>query len=164
MVLACVATRDWGGALDLASSFWRFDLFVHLAPRMTRDERREQLTRIWTTCDIFSWRWKIVALAYLREVGYIGDLPRPDTELLVYRGVYETRHRLGLSWSTNIETARHFVRPLMRGRRRSIFVYSAVAPPGAFRGGFRLGDGAEYIVDPSLLANVRQIEVVPPEL
>ena len=49
MVFERVAARDWGGALDLASPFWRFDLFVHLAPRMTRDERREQLTRIWTT-------------------------------------------------------------------------------------------------------------------
>jgi hypothetical protein len=164
MVLARVATRDWGGALSLASSFWRFDLFVHLAPRMTRDECREQLTEIWPSCDICSWRWKIVALAYLRQVGYIGDLPQPDTELLIYRGVSNTRYRLGLSWSTNIETARHFVRPLGRGRHRSVFVYSAVAPPDAFLGGFGVRDEPEYVVDPSLLTDVKQVEVVPSEL
>ena len=140
--------RAWPRAIgvvlfDLASSFWRFDLFVRLAPRMTRDERREQLTQIWTSCDIRSWRWKIVALTYLREAGYVGDLPRPDTELLVYRGVYKTRYRLGTSWSTNIETARRFVRPPGRGRPRNMFVYSAVAPPHAFLGGLGLGDGAE---------------------
>jgi hypothetical protein len=131
---------------------------------MTRDERREQLTQIWPSCDICSWRWKIVALTYLREVGYIGDLPQPDTELLIYRGVSKTRHRLGLSWSTNIETARHFVRPLGRGRHRGVFVYSAVAPPDAFLGGFGARDEAEYVVDPSLLTDVKQVEVVPSEL
>jgi hypothetical protein len=164
MVLARVATRDWGGALDLASSFWRFDLFVYLAPYMTRDERREQLTQIWPSCDISSWRWKLVALTYLRQVGYIGDLPQPDTELLIYRGVYKARHRLGLSWSTNIKTARHFVRPPWPGHRRDVFVYSAVAPPDAFLGGFGVRDEAEYIVHPSLLTDVKQVEGVPSEL
>jgi len=164
MVLARVATRDWGGALDLASSFWRFDLFVYLAPYMTRDEHREQLAQIWPSCDISSWRWKLVALTYLRQVGYIGDLPRPDTELLVYRGVYNPRHRLGLSWSTNIKTARHFVRPHGPRRHRPVFVYSAVAPPDAFLGGFGVRDEAEYIVHPSLLTDVKQVEGIPPEL
>ena len=163
-ILAAVEGRDWGQALGWASSFWRFGLFILLAPRMTPDERREQLAEIWSVCDGCIWPWRGEALAYLRQVGYIGDLPRPAAPLTLYRGVHTSAHRLGLSWSLSVDKARWFVRRGGRGHNMGGFVYRAIAPPDAILAGFNDRGEEEYVVDPTRLRAVRRVEVVSPEI
>ena len=159
MLLHVAEQHDWHKALMLAGSFWRFPLFVCLAPEMTRQERREQLADIWTACDNI-WAWREIALRYLHETGYIGDLPKPTTPLTLYRGVSSRVHRLGLSWSLSRETARKFTHPFSRGGIESsqAAIYEAVAPPEAFLAGFSDRDEQEYVVDPALLQAVRLVE------
>jgi len=163
-ILEDAEARDWGKALLMASSFWRFDLFILLAPHMTLDERREQLAETWIACDGCIWPWRSVALTYLRQVGYIGDLPKPTAPLTLYRGVHTARHRLGLSWSLSVDKARHFVRQFGRGPNMGGFVYQAIAPPEAILAGFNDRGEEEYVVDPTLLRAVRRVEVVAPEI
>ena len=145
-IMDAVARRDWSTAHGWASSSWRFDLFVLLAPHMTPDERRGCLVEIWSACDFCIWPNRKVALIYFKEAKYVGDLPRPDAPLTLYRGVRRRAHRLGLSWSRKIDTARFFVHG--RGPNLGGFVYSAVADPDAILGGFSDRNEAEYIVDP----------------
>jgi hypothetical protein len=158
-----VAARDWTGALQFTSSFDRFDVFLELAPHMTTDELRACLTDIWTSCDGCIWPNRRAAVAYLRSAGYVGELPQPTEPLTLYRGVFTSRHRLGISWSTSIDTARYFVRPGGRGPNRGGFVYCAVAPPEAVLAGFSDRSESEYVIDPALLRSVHRVEVVAPE-
>lgn len=157
-----IKARDWRGAHGLVPSFRRFDLFIALAPRMTPDERSACLAKVWTDCDGI-WPNRKAALAYLKEAGYIGSLPKPEAPLTLYRGVSTSRHRLGLSWSTNIDTARSFVRPFGRFANRGGVIYGAVAPLEAFLAGFNDREESEYVVDPALLRSVRQVEIVVPD-
>jgi hypothetical protein len=163
LVAKAIAARDWIGALRFTSSFDRFDAFLDPAPNMTRDELRGCLTDIWTVCDGCIWPNRHEALEYLRFAGYVGDLPQPAEPLTLYRGVFTSRHRLGISWSMSIDTARYFVRPGGRGPNRGGFVYSAVAPPDAILAGFDVHREGEYVVDPARLSKVQRVEIVPPD-
>ena len=159
-IMDAVAHRDWSTAHALAGSYWRFDLFVLLAPLMTSDERRRCLAEIWPCCDGCIWPNRKVALTYLKEAKYVGDLRRPDAPLTLYRGVRWRAHRLGLSWSMKLDTARFFVHG--RGPNLGGFVYSALAEPNAILGAFNDRNEAEYIVDPALLRGVQRVEIVAP--
>jgi hypothetical protein len=157
--------RRWLSALGLASSFWRFDLFIiMLAPEITPSELRDALADIWPKCDGCIWPWRDLALHYLRETGYIGDLPHPKESLVLYRGVSKARHRLGVSWSLDADRARSFVRPFGRGPNvRGGFLYRAEAPPDSILAGFAKREEAEYVADPAKLRKIRLVKKVNPD-
>lgn len=150
-------------AIDKASSFGRFDVFLEHAGQLTRAQRRSLLEDLWSGCDGSIWRNRKRAVALLVEAGYIGDLPRPDGPLKLYRGVYAPAHARGLSWSTSLEVARYFVRPFGRGPNRGGFVYTVLAPPEAVLAGFADRDESEYVLNPSGLPPVRRVEIIRPE-
>jgi hypothetical protein len=161
-----VAARDWSGALQFTSSFDRFDKFLEIAPLMTADELRACLPDVWTGCDGCIWPNRRSAVHYLRKAGYVGDLPQPTEPPTLYRGVFASAHRRGLSWSTSIDIARHFVRPRGRGPNQGGFVFRVVAPTAAILAGFNDRDEAEYVLDPGMLAprSIRRYEIVKSEL
>lgn len=92
---------------------------------------------------------------------YNGQPAEPPTEPVgIYRGAtYEGR--FGMSWTTDIETARKFAFEGMRGRPRGAVCAATVEPAGllAYIDEKRPGE-AEFVVNPAYLSddNVTQIE------
>ncbi len=158
--LDAASKRDWRGALALTNSVTRFGVFLSIAPYMTLAEKKVELAYGWTPCDGAFWSLRDDAVRHLREVGYIGDLPKPQATLTLYRGVYNSAHKRGLCWSLSRDIARHFVRPGGRGSNFGGFIFGVECPPNAILAGFGDRDEKEYVVDPELLPRVRLVEVV----
>lgn len=93
-----------------------------------------------------------------QRAGYVSDgLPRPDSELTIYRGELASATEPGISWTADLQIAKQYARNYATlGDTR---VIQATAQPEAVLARFH--QEAEVVVAPDLLKDVKELGYIP---
>jgi len=161
-----------GERLLLCNSYARtFELFDTMIEAPTPEERVRLFLEWWNACDD-PWAWRSclagVLRAALRDVCLRDLLQAPerawfdalDPVILVYRGCEAGRER-GLSWTTDVEVAKHCARGQRVKNMRPTLV-SAHIPKVHVLGVFLSRKESEVVVDPRRLRRLTALEPPAP--
>ena len=169
---ANLASLGWEERLHRSSSGDRLQTLIAVWDEIPPPQRPEVLTSWWSVTESAPRGSHREIVRMFREVGYVGENPKPSGPQRFFRGIQHHRERRGLSWTADVEIARFFVDAnyrsrlgwvLMEAGRSAHFdplgqVVTVVASPDAILAGFTDRDESEYILDPSLYGRTRWLE------
>lgn len=134
---------------------------------------REDRLDVHTLCEALVYAWRSMVhptlfldedswIAMFRASGFVSDHREapPNEPLTVWRGAREEAGGRGMSWTTDVETARAFAQ--VPGRRSGLYV--ATAPPMTVLAMFRTNECGELenevVVDPTGLVGPSLAEAI----
>ena len=155
-VCAAIDAQDWRSLFPLLGHAGRGAALVLLSDRMDAATLNRILAEWWNATEGVRPR---EAIPLFRRAGYVTDdaTATPPTEtgnLTIYRGVRIPRHRLGISWTLDLERARFFAGRYTAGGG---YVYVAELPPDGLLGYFTDRNEREVVVDPGTLRKIKRL-------
>jgi len=148
-----VEAGQWDEVFSMLGHHGRGCALVLVGPRLPRRTLRRILRDFWNLTEGVR---PGDAVELFRRAGFVRDTRNrlPGGALTIFRGVSSPRHRLGLSWTLDLDVARFFAQ---RYRSEPGPVYAAELDSTDALAYFASRDEAEVIVDPQTLRHIRRV-------